>query len=233
MSRPRLTVTIDGPAGVGKSTVGRIVARSLGLAFLDTGLLYRVLALVAAEAGVGPEGAAGLVPELRLTINLDPNAPEGAWRARLGARELGAELWAPGNSSLLAKVAAEPAVRAALLPVQRQLGEGGVVAVGRDTGSTVFPTADLKVYLDAPFEVRMERRRSELARLGLASAAGAVRDDLEERDRRDRTREAAPLAVPAGALVIDTTPIGAAEVAQLILAHCPQAGPSTSSHRHS
>ncbi len=224
MTAAPMSVTIDGPAGVGKSTVGRRVARELRLPFLDTGLLYRALALVAAERAVGPEGAAELVQGLELAINLDPKAPEGAWRARIGGRDLGAELWAPGNAVLLARVAAEPAVRAALLPLQRGLGSEGVVAVGRDTGSTVFPTAAVKVYLDAPFEVRMERRRSELERLGLASAEVAVREDLAERDRRDSTREAAPLAIPDGAMVIDTAPIDAEEVAQLIVRRCGELG---------
>jgi cytidylate kinase len=226
-----ISVTIDGPAGVGKSTVGRRVARELQLPFLDTGLLYRALALVAAERAVGPEGAAELVRGLDLAVNLDPRAPEGAWRARIGGRDLGAELWAPGNAVLLARIAAEPAVRAALLPLQRRMGGAGVVAVGRDAGSTVFPHAEVKVYLDAPFEVRMERRRSELERLGLASAEVAVREDLAERDHRDRTREAAPLAIPEGAMVIDTAPIDAEEVARLILRRCHELGVETSTSR--
>ena len=233
MTAMPISVTIDGPAGVGKSTVGRRVARELQLPFLDTGLLYRAVALVAAERSVGPEGAAELVHGLGLAINLDPTAPEWAWRARIGERDLGAELWAPGNAVLLARVAAEPAVRAALLPLQRRLGSEGVVAVGRDTGSTVFPRAEVKVYLDAPFEVRMERRRSELERLGLASAEVAVREDLAERDHRDSTREAAPLAIPDGAMVIDTAPIDAEEVARRILSRCHELGAQPTTHQRS
>ena len=231
MTAAPISVTIDGPAGVGKSTVGRTVARELQLPFLDTGLLYRALALAAAERSVGPDGAAELVRGLDLAINLDPAAPEGAWRARLGDRDLGAELWAPGNAVLLARIAAEPAVRAALLPLQRRLGRAGVVAVGRDAGSTVFPRAEVKVYLDAPFEVRMERRRSELERLGLASAEVAVREDLAERDHRDSTRKAAPLTIPDGAMVIDTAPIDAEEVARLILRRCHEVGAQPSTGR--
>lgn len=228
-----LSVTIDGPAGVGKSTVGRRVARELRLPFLDTGLLYRALALAAAERSVQPGEAAELVRGLDLAVNLDPWAPDGAWRARLDGRELGAELWAPGNAVLLARVAAEPAVRAALLPLQRQLGSGGVVAVGRDTGSTVFPAAQVKVYLDAPFEVRMERRRLELERLGLASAEVAVREDLAERDHRDSTRKAAPLTIPEGAMVIDTAAIDAEKVASLILDRCRGTGGQSPTRRRS
>lgn len=217
-------VTIDGPAGVGKSTVGRRVAAELGLPFVDTGLFYRVLALAAAESHTEPEAAANLARGLDIEINTDPRAPEDSWRARLGSRELGAALWAPGNSALLAKIAAQPEVRSVLLPRQRRLGRGGVVAVGRDTGSTVFPEAACKVYLDAPVEVRMERRRSELARLGMASPDSVVRDDLEERDRRDRTRVAGPLVVPQGALVVDTTAIPAAEVVARVLQRCRALG---------
>lgn len=224
MNADPFVVTIDGPAGVGKSTVGRAVAARLRLPFVDTGLFYRVLALAAAEAGVGPDGAAQLARRLSVELNRDPLAPESAWRARLGSRELGPELWAPGEAELLAQIAAQPEVRAVLLPMQRRLASEGVVAVGRDTGSTVFPDADCKVYLDAPSEVRMARRRAELSRLGLASAAAAVGVELEERDRRDRTREAAPLTVPPGALVIDTTSIPASGVVDLVLDRCRALG---------
>ncbi|HEY6538529.1 MAG TPA: (d)CMP kinase, partial [Candidatus Dormibacteraeota bacterium] len=158
-------VTIDGPAGVGKSTVGRRVAAVLGLPFIATGVLYRALAVAAAQAGIG-EGDGARLGELsaavRLEINSEPDHSPGAWQARVDGRELADELWDPGIARLLAYVARQPEVRRALLPAQREPASRGAVAVGRDTGTVVFPGADCKVYLDAPAEIRVGRRRQEL-----------------------------------------------------------------------
>lgn len=217
-------VTIDGPAGVGKTTVGKMVARRLRLPFVDTGLFYRALTVVARERGLDPGDAAKLALQAPILVNTDPDADERGWQAEVGGRRLGREVWDPTLAPLLARVAAHPEVREALLAPQRQAGSRGAVAVGRDTGTRVFPNAARKVYLDAPAEVRMERRSSALSRLGLDGRLELARSDVEERDLRDRTRTASPLVQPADALVLETGSISAAQVADRVLGWCSEAG---------
>lgn len=223
MSAAVPVVTIDGPAGVGKSTVGRRVAAALGVPFIDTGIFYRALTLAADWAGLGQgDGAAlaQLAARVRLEINCDPEAAPNAWRARVDGRELREELWDPRHAWLLAQVAQEAAVRQALLHFQREPAARGAVAVGRDTGTVVFPEADCKVYLDAPAEVRVGRRRDELQSRGRDASEAVLRADVVARDLTDLTRDHAPLAVPPDALWIDTTPLGAEAVVQLVLEEC-------------
>jgi len=220
-------VTIDGPAGVGKSTVGRRVAVALGLPFIDTGIFYRALTVAASQAGVAEGDApalAQLSKRLPLEINSGPDPIPGAWQARVAGRELREELWDPRLASLLAFVAQQAEVRQALLPVQREAAARGAVAVGRDTGTVVFPTADCKVYLDAPTEVRVGRRRKELQSRGRDASEAVVRADVLTRDRTDLSRAHAPLAVPADALFVDTTALSADQVVELVLAECRRRG---------
>lgn len=223
-------VTIDGPAGVGKSTVGRRVAAELGLAFIDTGIFYRALTVAASRRGLGEGQAAELARlsgELSLEVNTDPQPVLGAWQARADGLELSDELWDPRLATLLAYVARQPAVRQALLPVQRLPAAEGAVAVGRDTGTVVFPAAGCKVYLDAPTEVRVGRRRKELQDQGRDVSDEVLRADVLTRDQTDLSRRVAPLAVPADALLIDTTQLSAEEVGALILAACRRLGQGT------
>ena len=219
-----MVATIDGPAGVGKSTVGRLVARSLCLPFLDTGIFYRALAVEALRQGLGPhdeERLAEIAREFSVVINTDPGA-EG-WRVRLNGVELDRELWDPALAVLLARAAGLEAVRFALLERQRRAGRDGVVAVGRDTGTVVFPWAKCKFYLDAPPPVRLERRRRELERRGLPVADSVLEEEIVGRDRLDSSREHAPLAVPQGAMVLDTSAISANEVAVRLTQRCREA----------
>lgn len=217
-------VTIDGPAGVGKTTVGKMVARRLRLPFVDTGLFYRALAVLATERGLEPSGAARLAREVPIAVNTDPDADERGWQVQFGGSRLGPEVWDPRLAPLLAGVAALPEVREALLGPQRDAARRGAVAVGRDTGSRVFPDAACKVYLDAPPEVRTARRSSALSRLGLDGRPELARSDVEERDLKDRTRAASPLAAPADALVLETGSIDAEEVAARVLDWCARVG---------
>lgn len=220
-------ITIDGPAGVGKSTVGRRVAAGLGVAFIDTGIFYRALTVVASEAGlVVGDGAeiARLADGFGVELNSDPQASPDGWQARLGTRQMNLELWDPRLAPLLAYVARQPEVRQALLAGQREAALSGAVAVGRDTGTAVFPDADCKIYLDAPTEVRLERRRQELQRRGLGIPEEMVREDVVGRDHQDLSRVNNPLAVPDGALVIATAGISADEVVELVLARCRNQG---------
>lgn len=227
MSQMAPVVTIDGPAGVGKSTVGRRVAAALGLPFIDTGIFYRALTVAASRTGV-QEGAASELTQfterLHLEINSDPAPAEDAWQVRVDGQELRGELWDPRLASLLAYVARQAEVRQALLHFQREPAAAGAVAVGRDTGTVVFPNADCKVYLDAPAEVRVGRRRKELQSRGLDASEAVLRADVLARDLTDLGRVHAPLAVPADALSIDTTSLSADEVVELVLGECRSRG---------
>lgn len=218
-------ITIDGPAGVGKSTVGREVAIRLGLPFVDTGIYYRALTVAAAAEGIqvgDQERLAELAEHFQVEVNTDPLA-EG-WRAQVGSLSLDRELWQPGLAPLLAYVAGQAAVRSALLGRQREAGASGAVAVGRDTGTAVFPDARCKFYLDAPEAVRLARRRIEFGRRGLGAPEELVREDVVGRDQQDLTRQLSPLTIPKGAVVVDTAGISAAEVVEVVLRHCRAQG---------
>lgn len=227
MTRATPIVTIDGPAGVGKSTVGRRVAAELRLPFIDTGIFYRALTVAASRSGLR-EGSAGalalLASRLRLEINSNPSATSDAWQARIDGQDLRAELWDPRLATLLAYAARQAGVREALLHWQRAPALNGAVAVGRDTGTVVFPRAACKVYLDAPAEVRVGRRRKELQSRGLEASQAVLRADIVARDETDLSRQHGPLAVPADALAIDTTSRSAEEVVDLVLKECRRRG---------
>ncbi|MGA8427113.1 MAG: (d)CMP kinase [Candidatus Dormiibacterota bacterium] len=227
MSAAAPVVTIDGPAGVGKSTVGRRIASILGLPFVDTGIFYRALTVAANRAGFQTGSAreiAQLAERLQLEVNSDPEASADSWQARVDGEELRGELWDPTLGSLLSYVARQPEVRDALLHFQRGPAAHGAVLVGRDTGTVVFPAADCKVYLDAPAEVRVGRRRKELRARGLQTPEEVLRADVLNRDQTDRSRSHAPLTIPADALAIDTTSSSAQEVVDLVLEECRRRG---------
>ena len=227
MSATAPVVTIDGPAGVGKSTVGRRIASILGLPFIDTGIFYRALTVAASRAGLqdgSAQAIARLAERLQLEINSDPEAPPDSWQARVDGQDLRGELWDPALGSLLSYVARQPEVRDALLHFQREPAAHGAVAVGRDTGTVVFPAADCKVYLDAPTEVRVGRRRKELQARGLDTPDAVLRADVLNRDQTDRSRPHGPLTVPADAFPIDTASKSANEVVSMVLEECRRRG---------
>ncbi len=215
-------VTIDGPAGAGKTTVGRQLAAALGRPLLDTGLLYRALAVIARRRGVGPQdrdAAAHLARTLAITVATEAHPAPGAALVRVDGEDITWALWDEDQAERLSGLAALPAVRAALLEPQRRLGEGAVV-VGRDAGSVVFPDAPCKLYLDASPEVRAARRAAELRGRDAATDPARVGRGVQVRDRLDRSRALAPLAVPAGAHVIATDGLTVGEVLAAALAAC-------------
>ncbi|MGD9850491.1 MAG: (d)CMP kinase [Nitrospirales bacterium] len=206
VSGRRLLITIDGPAGVGKSTVSQSLAKRLGYIYLDTGALYRALAWKIQQQQSDPNNAAQVEAILSQTeISFLPQADGVSIQVDGSAVEPGA-LRTPEISQLASTIAVLPLVRAWLLPVQRKLGEAcGVVAEGRDMGTRVFPQADVKFFLDADVSVRAIRRHLEFAQKGKGQSLESVQEEMTARDWRDRTREIAPLYPAEEATIIDTS----------------------------
>ncbi len=201
----RVVVTIDGPAGAGKSTVAKMVAAELGYRLLDTGAIYRTVALAAVSAGVGFDQGAALAKiatnlEIHFEIEGDRN------RVFLSDREVSTEIRTPEISKAASHVSAHAEVRAALLELQRRLGAGGgVVVEGRDTGTVVFPVAEAKFFLTASDEVRAQRRVAELQAAGQPADLATTLRDIRERDARDSGRAVAPMVPAADAEHVDTS----------------------------
>jgi cytidylate kinase len=198
-------VAIDGPSGAGKSTVGHALARRIGATFVDTGLFYRALTAAALDRGVDPDDGAALARlagETRIELRPADAASGRRERVVVDGRDVSRAARARRVDRAVSAVSAHAAVRSAMLELQRAAARhGGAVLVGRDIGTVVLPDADLKIWLVADPHVRAARRASEM---GDPERASAYLAEIEERDRRDASREAAPLRRPDGALVIDT-----------------------------
>lgn len=221
--RRRPVVAIDGPAGAGKSTVTRKVAERLGYVIVDTGALYRVVALAAERAGVDFDDAAkasalaeSLVAENAVQLR---RGEDGANQVLLRGQDVSLAIRAQNIGQGASKVSAHPGVRAALLELQRGQGrEGGVVLEGRDIGTVVFPDAEAKFYLTASADVRAQRRRDELAARGTPPSLAEVLSEVNERDRRDSTRPIAPLRQAEDAKLVDSSLLSVEQVVELIVA---------------
>lgn len=210
-----MIVTIDGPAGAGKSTVARALAQRLGFEFLDTGALYRMATLAALGAGAAPADARALESLLKST-RLDLR--DG--RALLDGRDVSGEIREPETTRKIQAYADSPVVRNAVTARTRELAEGrDVVAEGRDQGSVVFPDAQAKFFLTASPEVRARRRFEELAARGLASSFEEVLSDQRKRDREDASRAIGALLRPAGAIEVDSTDLELQDVVETMVRH--------------
>lgn len=212
-----ITVAIDGPAGAGKSTVAKEVARALGYALVDTGALYRSVALLAERQGIGWEDDAGLEPLVR-NLGIAFQFEAGVNRVTLEGEDVTDAIRTPEISRGAALVSARPLVRAGLLDLQRRLaGEGGAVLEGRDIGTVVCPDAPVKFFLDASDEERARRRYEELLARGDAPHYDEVLRDLLARDALDRKRAHAPLRAADDAQHLDSTALPVEEVIRVIV----------------
>jgi CMP/dCMP kinase len=214
-----LQIAIDGPVASGKSTVARLLARKLGCIFLDTGALYRAVAVALLARGISPNDertVASFVRTLQPKIELDPATPLG-YRIRVEGRSLSDELFAPQVSQAVSATAANAAVRTHLIGPQRAFAnERDVVMAGRDIGSVVLPDATHKFFLTASLDARVDRRLRELKAAGIAIERATLRAEIEGRDRRDRTRAASPLVRAPDAIEIDTSDSTVEEVVDQI-----------------
>jgi cytidylate kinase len=211
MAQRPFIVAIDGPAGAGKSTVSRRAAAELGFAMVDTGAIYRAVALAATRAGIALDDdarLAALLPGVEIRF-APPVAAAGGARVLLGPDDVSQEIRTPAMSLGASKVSARPVVRAGLLDLQRRLalapGNRGAVLEGRDIGTVVFPDADAKFFLTATPEERARRRHAELQAKGDPSTLDEVLQDQLRRDRDDSERAVAPLRPAPDAVVVDTS----------------------------
>lgn len=206
-------ITIDGPSGSGKGTIADLLSRQLGWQVLDSGALYRILGLSVHRAGIGFEDADKIA---KLAENMPAVFRDGA--VLLDGEDVSLEIRTETAGNNASRVAAIPAVRDALLSWQRAYATGpGLVADGRDMGTVVFPDAQLKIFLDASAEERAKRRYNQLKEKGIDANFAALTAELEERDRRDRTRSVSPLVPAEDAIVIDSTGVGIEAVLEQIL----------------
>ena len=209
----QVVIAVDGPAGTGKSSVSRGLARTLGTRYLDTGAMYRIVTLAVLRAGVdladtpAIESAATDVP---LSVGYDPDED----RAYLDAEDVSSEIRGDAVTKAVSAVSAVPAVRARLVGLQRELaaGPGSVVVEGRDIGTVVLPDADVKFFLTASAEERARRRNEQNVAAGLGNDYEGVLADVKRRDHLDSTRTVSPLRAADDALVVDTSDMSESEV---------------------
>jgi cytidylate kinase len=210
-------VTIDGPSGAGKGAVSAAVARRLEWNVLDSGAVYRAVALAALERGMANDDADALAA-LAEGLQLGFEAGDDGIDIYLDSREVGAELRTESVSKMASRVAAIPEVRRALLALQRRCRRApGLIADGRDMGTIVFPDAELKVFLKAGVEERAKRRYKQLKEKGESVILSRLLRDMQARDRRDRERSVAPTVPASDAVVIDSTSLKLNEVIDRVL----------------
>jgi len=209
-----ITIAIDGPAGAGKSTLARRLAGRLGFLYIDTGAMYRAVALWARRLGVAWDDAARLEQLARESrIELGPDG-----RVSLNGEDVSEDIRDPEISEGASRVSAIPGVRRALVEKQQQMGrQASVVMEGRDIGTVVFPEAEVKIYLDATPEERARRRMKDLAARGVAADFAQVLEEMKRRDQRDSTRADSPLRQAPDAIYVDSTGMSEDEVEQALL----------------
>jgi len=220
-----MIVAIDGPAGAGKSTVAKILAKRLGFLYIDTGAMYRALTLKALDNNIDISDE-HKINELALKTNIDLRSnPDGSLSIILDGKDVSLEIRQPRITQVVSDVSKIKGVRQVLVKMQRELGQrGNCVLEGRDIGTVVFPHAEKKFFIDATADVRVNRRFKELKGLNQDIAENDVAKDLSNRDKIDSTREVSPLRKAEDAIYIDTTKLSIEEVVSKMLELCKENG---------
>jgi cytidylate kinase len=214
----KLVITIDGPAGSGKSTVSKMLAERLGYIYVDTGAMYRAVAVLARDTSKSNSLDEASLEAICSELDLQFISSNGEARLLANGRDVTEEIRKPEISSLASAASAKAVVRERLSKIQRSMGSaGGVVLEGRDMGTVVFPDADIKFFLDASPETRSKRRYLELEAKGEETTPEEVYELMLERDHNDRNRQLAPLKPAADAVVVDSSNLEVEEVVQLML----------------
>lgn len=215
-----INVAIDGPAGAGKSTIAKLVAKKKGYIYVDTGALYRALAIHFLDCGIR-EGQTDRIIEACKSAEVAIRYEEGAQQVYLNGKNVTSGLRAEEVGNMASKSSGIPEVRAKLLELQRDLArKNDVIMDGRDIGTCVLPDADVKVYLTASVRTRAKRRYDELTEKGAACDLEEIERDIAERDERDMTRETAPLKQAEDAVLVDSSDMTIEEVAEAIIRLC-------------
>ncbi|HNW39423.1 MAG TPA: (d)CMP kinase [Candidatus Omnitrophota bacterium] len=216
-----MIIAVDGPAGAGKSTVAKILAKRLGYLYIDTGAMYRALTLKALDNHVSMDDEPAII-RLANGIKIDlKNNPEGPLTVILDGRDVSLAIRQPRITQFVSEVAKIKEVRQILVKIQREFGQkGNCVLDGRDIGTVVFPQAEKKFFIDASAQVRVSRRFKELKGLGQEVAENDVANDLANRDRIDSTRQASPLRQAPDAIYIDTSDLSIEQVVEKMLNFC-------------
>jgi cytidylate kinase len=211
----RLIIAIDGPVGSGKSTLARRVAEMLGYLYIDTGAMYRAVALKAARTNISDDDS---LVNLAESSRIDLKAIDGSQKVILDGEDITAAIRTPEVAQAASKVAVNAGVRRVLVAEQRRAGHsGGVVMEGRDIGTVVFPDAQLKIFLTASPEIRAERRWREHQQKGDSIDLARTLDEIHQRDQRDRERSTSPLRQAPDAVLVDSTAMQPEEVARLVV----------------
>jgi CMP/dCMP kinase len=219
-----MVIAIDGPAGSGKTTIGRMVAQALGFAVVDTGLFYRAVTVEARRRGVKPDDATALttmIKRMRIEINTDP-AGQGP-QVRVDGRDVSESAQDPLIAADLSRISQVAAVRRLLVDGQRQAARGNAVVLGRDIGTVIFPDADVKFFFTAPAAERVARRRRELDLVrGTSTPDALLEQEIEARDRADQEREMGPLRPAADAIILATEGKSVQEVFTEVMGRLPK-----------
>ena len=213
-------VAIDGPAGAGKSTIAKLVAKEKGYIYVDTGAMYRALAIHFLKKGIAPENTEKVIEACR-DADVSIRYEDGAQQVYLNGENVTGMLRTEEVGNMASKTSAVPEVREKLLELQRTLAkENDVIMDGRDIGTNILPDADVKIYLTASVETRAKRRYDELKEKGEDCDLNQIAQDIKERDERDMNRETAPLRKAEDAILVDSSHMSIPEVVSEICSHC-------------
>ena len=213
-------VAIDGPAGAGKSTIAKLVSKEKGYIYVDTGAMYRALAIHFLKTGIAPENTEKVIEACR-DADVSIRYEDGAQQVYLNGENVTGMLRTEEVGNMASKTSAVPQVREKLLELQRTLAkENDVIMDGRDIGTNILPDADVKIYLTASVETRAKRRYDELKEKGEDCDLDQIAQDIKERDERDMSRETAPLKKADDAILVDSSHMSIPEVVSEICSHC-------------